>query len=127
VHLAYREDDINTVLPITNFGGGNYLFPSLLNNLNAATTNQRLNPNVGQISAMLPVGTSNYNALQVGVTKRLSHMYAFQVSYTWAKSIDDNSSSTFGDSFANSVSSLPFFAKDLRHSVSDSISARTSC
>jgi hypothetical protein len=119
VHLAYREDDINTVLPITNLGGGNYLFPSLLNNLSAATTNQRLNPHVGQISAMLPVGTSNYNSLQVGVTKRLSHMYAFQVSYTWAKSIDDNSSSTFGDSFANSVSSLPFFAKDLRHSVSD--------
>ena len=33
--------------------------------------------------------------------------------------MDDNSSSTFGDTFANSVSSLPYFAKDDRHAVSD--------
>jgi hypothetical protein len=119
VHLAYREDDINTVQPIANLGGGNYEFPSLVNNISAATTNPRINPNVGQISAMLPIGTANYNALQAGVTKRLSNRYQFQASYTWAKSIDDNSSSTFGDSFANSVSSLPYFAKDDRHAVSD--------
>ncbi len=119
VHLAYREDDINTVQPIANLGGGNYEFPSLQNNTSASTTNPRLNTNVGQISAMLPIGTANYNALQAGVTKRLSHRYQMQASYTWAKSIDDNSSSTFGDSFANSVSSLPFFAKDDRHAVSD--------
>ncbi len=119
VHLPYREDDINTVQPIANLGGGNYEFPSLLNNLNAATVNPRLNTNVGQISAMIPIGTANYNALLVGITKHLSHRYQFQASYTWQKSIDDNSSSTFGDSFANSVSSLPLFAKDDRHAVSD--------
>ena len=33
--------------------------------------------------------------------------------------MDDGSSSTFGDTFANSVSSLPFFAKDARYAVSD--------
>lgn len=119
IHLAYREDDINTVQPIANLGGGNYEFPSLQNNINTSTVNQRLNPNVGQISAMLPISTANYNALQAGLTKRLSHRYQMQVSYTWAKSIDDNSSSTFGDTFANSVSSLPYFAKDDRHAVSD--------
>jgi hypothetical protein len=37
----------------------------------------------------------------------------------WAKSIDDGSSSTFGDTFANSVSSLPYFARDRRIAVSD--------
>ncbi|MDP9038707.1 MAG: carboxypeptidase regulatory-like domain-containing protein [Acidobacteriota bacterium] len=119
VHLAFREDDINTVQPIANLGGGNYEFPSLLNNLQASTVNPRLNPNVGQISAMLPVGGSNYNSLQASLSKRLSHRFQLQLSYTWAKSIDDGSSSTFGDSFANSVSSLPFFAKDVRHAVSD--------
>ena len=119
VHLAYREDDINTVQPISNLGGGTYEFPSLSNNINAATTNPRLNTNVGQISAMLPTGTSNYNALQTSVIKRISHNYQWQVSYTWAKTMDDGSSSTFGDTFANSVSSLPFFAKDARYAVSD--------
>ena len=119
VHLAYREDDINTVQPIANLGGGNYEFPSLSNNISASTTNPRINPNVGQISAMLPIGTSQYNALLVGLTKRLSQRYQMQASYTWAKGEDDGSSSTFGDTFANSVSSLPYFAKDDRHAVSD--------
>jgi len=118
-HLPYREDDINTVQPIAEPGGGVYEFPSLLNNINPATRNPRMNPNVGQISAMLPVGISNYNSLQAGITKRLIKRLQLQGSFTWAKSIDDGSSSTFGDSFANSVSSLPYFAKDRRIAVSD--------
>ena len=120
VHLAYREDDVNTVLPLPGeLPGGIYEFPSLSNNISAATTNPRLNPNVGQISAMIPEGYSEYDALQTGVTKRLAHRIQFQASYTWAKSIDDGSSSTFGDTFANSVSSLPLFARDRRRAVSD--------
>jgi Carboxypeptidase regulatory-like domain/TonB-dependent Receptor Plug Domain len=116
-HLAYREDDINTVQPIA--GGGPYEFPSLSNNIGASTTNPRLNPYVGQISAMIPEGFSLYNSLQAGVTKRLTTRFQLQASYTWAKSIDDGSSSTFGDTFANSVSSLPYFARPLRIGVSD--------
>jgi hypothetical protein len=117
-HLAYREDDLNTVQPIVA-SGGVYEFPSLSNNINAATTNPRLNPFVGQISAMIPEGFNIYNSLQAGVTKRLTTRLQFQVSYTWAKNIDDGSSSTFGDTFANSVSSLPSFARPLRIAVSD--------
>ncbi|MGB8535129.1 MAG: carboxypeptidase regulatory-like domain-containing protein [Acidobacteriaceae bacterium] len=120
VHLPYREDDINTVLPLAGeLPGGVYEFPSLSNNISAATTNPRLNPNVGQISAFLPYGYSEYDALQTGITKRLTHRIQFQASYTWGKSIDDGSSSTFGDTFANSVSSLPYFARDRRRAVSD--------
>jgi len=118
-HLPYREDDINTVQPIARLDGGVYEFPSLLNNISAATRNPRLNPKVGQISAMLPIGFSNYNSLQAGVTKRLTKRLQLQGAFTWAKSLDDGSSSTFGDSFANSVSSLPYFAKDRRYAVSD--------
>jgi hypothetical protein len=119
VRIAYRVDDINTVQPIANLGNGIYEFPSLLNNIHANTTNPRLNTNVGQISAMIPIGYSSYSALQVGVTKRLSHQLQAQASYTWGKSMDDGSSSTFGDTFANSVSSLPYFAPDRRRAVSD--------
>ena len=119
VHLAYREDDLNTVLPIAELQGGIYEFPSLSNNISAGTANPRLNTNVGQISAMIPVGYSEYDALQTGVTKRLTHRVQFQASYTWARSIDDGSSSTFGDTFANSVSSLPLWGRDRRRGVSD--------
>ena len=42
-----------------------------------------------------------------------------QAAFTWQKNIDDGSSSTFGDTFANSVSSLPYFAPDRRKAVSD--------
>jgi hypothetical protein len=119
VHLAYREDDLNTVQPIAEMAGGVYEFPSLSNNISASTTNPRLNTNVGQISAMIPVGYSDYAALQTSIAKQLKHWLQFQGAYTWQKSIDDGSSSTFGDTFANSVSSLPLFARDRRRAVSD--------
>jgi hypothetical protein len=43
----------------------------------------------------------------------------FGVSYTWARSFDDGSSSTFGDTFINSVSSLPAWAPKRRKALSD--------
>lgn len=125
VRIAYREDDINTVQPIAELAGRIYEFPSLSNNISSSTVNPRLNTNVGQISAMIPEGFSEYNALQTGITKRLSHRFQLQGSYTWGKSIDDGSSSTFGDTFANSVSSLPDFAPDRRRAVSDFNVAQT--
>ena len=119
-HLPYREDDINTVQPIAELAGQQYEFPALYSTTTyAKITNPKLNTNVGQISSMIPEGFLIYNSLQVGVTKRLSKRYQYQVSYTLAKATDDGSSSTFGDSFANSVSSLPYFARDRRIAVSD--------
>ena len=119
-HLPYREDDINTVQPIAELPGGYYEFPALYSTSTyAKITNPRLNTNVGQISAMIPEGFLIYNSLQAGLTKRLTKHYQYQVSYTWAKGIDDGSSSTFGDTFFNSVSSLPYFARDRRIAVSD--------
>jgi len=119
-HLPYREDDINTTLPIAELPGEEYEFPALYSTTTyAKITNPKLNPNVGQISAMIPEGFLIYNSMQASITKRLSHRYQYQVSYTWQKGIDDGSSSTFGDTFFNSVSSLPYFARDRRIAVSD--------
>jgi hypothetical protein len=119
-HLPYREDDINTVQPIAELAGQQYEFPALYSTTTyAKITNPRINPNVGQISAMIPQGFLIYNSLQAGISKRLSRHYQYQVSYTWAKGIDDGSSSTFGDTFFNSISSLPYFARDRRIAVSD--------
>ena len=47
------------------------------------------NPNFASISLVSTSADSNYNSLQVGLTKRVSHGLQFQSSYTWAKSIDD--------------------------------------
>jgi Carboxypeptidase regulatory-like domain/TonB-dependent Receptor Plug Domain len=118
VHLPYREDDINTVQPMGMLNGM-YEFPSLVNNTPGNTPNPKLNNALGQISSMIPIGYSEYSALQAQLTKRMTKSLQLQASYTWQKSIDDGSSSTFGDTFANSVSSLPYFAPDRRRAVSD--------
>lgn len=112
VHLPYRIDDVNTVLP-TAVVNNNYFFPV------PRGSGTRLNPNVGQISALFFTGGSTYNALQVMLTKRMVKRLQGNISYTWGKSLDDGSSSTFGDTFANSVSSLPLWAPSRRKARSD--------
>jgi len=110
-HLPYRVDDANTVQPTVV--DGNYFFPT------PRGSGAKINPAVGQISALFFVGHSNYNALQVNLTKHLTRRLTGNVSYTWGKSFDDGSSSTFGDTFSNSVSSLPTWAPGVRYSLSD--------
>jgi hypothetical protein len=119
-HLPYRVDDVNTVQPIVS--NGNYLFygPNGTASPSAAALKAALlNPNIGQISAVFMTGYSHYNSLQTSLIKRFSHHTQFQLSYTWSKSMDDGSSSTFGDTFANSVSSLPLWAPNRRRGISD--------
>jgi hypothetical protein len=119
-HLPYRVDDVNTVQPIVN--NGNYLFfgpNGTASPTASALSARKLNPNIGQISAVFMTGYSHYNSLQTSLTKNFTHRTQFQISYTWSKSIDDGSSSTFGDTFANSVSSLPLWAPDRRRGISD--------
>ena len=119
-HLPYRVDDVNTVQPIVS--NGSYLFygPNGTASPSAAALKAAmLNPNIGQISAVFMTGYSHYNSLQTSLTKSFTHHTQFQISYTWSKSMDDGSSSTFGDTFANSVSSLPLWAPNRRRGISD--------
>lgn len=48
--------------------------------------------NFGNIADMATMGTSNYNALQVMVTKRLGTYVSALGSYTWSRSLDEFSS-----------------------------------
>lgn len=64
-------------------------------------------------------GYSHYNSLQASLNKSFAHHTQIGASYTWVKSIEDGSSSTFGDTFANSVSSLPLWAPDRCRAISD--------
>jgi hypothetical protein len=49
----------------------------------------------------------------------MSHGFQFQTSFTWNKSIDDNSGTIAGDTLANSISSLSWFDLRLDRGVSD--------
>ncbi|HYR43071.1 MAG TPA: hypothetical protein VER98_08610, partial [Terriglobia bacterium] len=81
--------------------------------------------NAGAIRFVDWAGDSFYNALQLGVTKRMSRGLQIQGSYTWGKSIDSNSGVIAGDTLANSVSSLQWFDLKMNRAVSDYDIGRT--
>src|SRR4029077_15766540 len=112
VHQPFRADDSNIVLPVAKTAQG-YVWPT------PAGSGTRVNPNVGQISRLYWQDSSLYDALQVRISKRMSHGLQLGGSYTWAKSIDDGSSTLAGNAFGNSISSLYYFDSRLRRGLSD--------
>jgi outer membrane receptor protein involved in Fe transport len=111
VHMENRADDVNLVLPALTPEGYLWPFP--------AGSGTRLNPTVGAIRGIYWDGDAEYDALEVQVSKRMSHGFQAQGSYTWGKSIDTGSASTLGDPFLNSVSSPFWFCKSCRRGLSD--------
>jgi hypothetical protein len=112
VHLPFHADEINDFQPTLSPVG--YLWPG------PGVTGTRLFPNLtGQVSTNQWSTSSTYHGLNLSAIKRLSHGLQFQGSYTFSKSLDDGSSGIAGDTFGNSVSSLPLFDPRLRHGPSD--------
>jgi hypothetical protein len=110
VHLPYRTDDADIVLPTLTSAG--YLWPK--------TLGIQVNPTVGRIDRLAFDADSYYNALQIGVEKKMSHGLQLQGSFTWGKSLDTGSSTIAGDQFSNSPSSVPvYFAPSVRKGQSD--------
>jgi outer membrane receptor protein involved in Fe transport len=101
VHLMMRGDDGNmsgapgSASPevSTQFG---YLFPAVP---------AKVNPNLGVVRYIFWNTGSNYNALNVNVDKKFAHGFQFQVAYTFSKSLDDDSQTIAGDTFANGINS----------------------
>ncbi len=113
VHQALRVDDANIVFPIALTPAG-YLWP------NPVASGAQINTSIsGAIRSLFWAGDSFYSALEVGVVKKMSHGLQVQGSFTWGKSIDNNSGATNGDTLANAFSSIHW--DDLRTSraVSD--------
>jgi hypothetical protein len=116
-HQAFRADDGNVVIPtLTSIG---YMYPagggSLINP----------SPNVGAVRFLNWPGNSSYNAMQIGVLKKMSRGLQIQGSYTWGKSIDNNSGVVAGDTFGNGIGSLPWFDLRLTRALSDYNVGRT--
>jgi Carboxypeptidase regulatory-like domain/TonB dependent receptor/TonB-dependent Receptor Plug Domain len=110
VHLPFRLDNINMVLPTLTPAG--YLFPPV-------STSQKLNPNFGRVTAMLWQANSFYDALQVDLTKKVTHGIEFHVAYTWGKSIDTLSATVADDSYPNGMFNPLFFDQRTSRGLSD--------
>src|SRR4029077_15768221 len=101
VHMPFRVDSYNEVIPTLTSAG--FLFPAPVG------TGTKINTNFGRIDGLFYRADSYYDGLVGGITKRMSHGIQFQTSYTWGKSIDNNSAAIAGDQFSNGVSSLSWY------------------
>ena len=110
VHLPFLVNDANIVLPSQKTAEG-YIWPS--------TTGQLLNPNIGRMDFETWSSSAIYQALQTRVTKRLSHGFQVQGSYTWGRSIDTSSGTGTPDTFQNAITSMFFFDPRLHRGPSD--------
>jgi hypothetical protein len=123
VHLLIRGDDGNmsgapqSAAPsqVTPYG---YLFPCGPDGTGAACVpgfsptgtnlspvSAQVNPNLGVIRYIFWGTDSNYNALNVMLNRVFAHGFQFQVAYTYSKSLDDDSQTIAGDTFANGINS----------------------
>jgi hypothetical protein len=111
VHLPFHADEINDIQPTHTDAG--FLWP-------LGPTGTRLFPKLGgQVSTVQWSTSSTYHGLNLSAIRRLTHGLQFQGSYTFSKSIDTGSSGIAGDTFGNSVSSLPLFDPSARRGLSD--------
>jgi len=88
-------------------------------------TNAQVNPNVGTVRYIFWNTSANYNGLNVNLDKKFAHGFQFQVAYTFAKSLDDDSQTIAGDTFANGINSPWWFLPKLFYGPSDFNVAQT--
>jgi hypothetical protein len=79
---------------------------------------RRINENVGQINGTTWQASSVYHALSLRLSRRTQRT-TMGASYTWAKSIDNNSASVSGGQFTNSINGLPLYFMNLWRGLSD--------
>jgi Carboxypeptidase regulatory-like domain/TonB-dependent Receptor Plug Domain len=116
IHLPYRVDNIDMVLPTLTAAG--YVFPP-------TSTSQTLNPNFGRINSTLWQANSFYHALQADLTKRVTHGVQFHAAYTFGKSIDTLSATEADDAFPNGLFNQLFFDQRTSRGLSDFDVAQT--
>jgi hypothetical protein len=137
VHLPYRVDNIDMVLPTPTPAG--YVWPcgpdgkgnpcatgflptgSQANPIPSAA----LNPNFGRINSTLWQASSFYDGLQADIAKRISHGVEFHAAYTWGKSIDTLSATEADDAFPNGLFNQLFFDQRTSRGLSDFNVAQT--
>ena len=111
IHL-WREADFNNAIPLDDSGTR---FSPI-----AANLVKRRNPNFANIRFKTPDAQSFYNAMQLSLVSRFSQGFQAQVSYTFSKSIDDQSSSLGRNEFGNGQArTVDPYNKRLNRGLSD--------
>jgi hypothetical protein len=126
VHLPFRVDDANMVIPTKTPAG--YLWPQVDVDGNIPTSGlppDPINTKFGRTNATLYMGNSYYHALELQLANRMSHGLQVQGAYTWSKSIDNNSATIAGDQFGNGIATLDWFDGGRSRGVSDFNIGRT--
>jgi hypothetical protein len=108
VHLPWRNNNMDTVLPTATSEG--YVYP---------VKGTVLNPGFGRIAGTLFNADSSYNALQTSLVKRFSHGVQGQLSYTFSKSIDDASGAFSSNEYSNTVGIPVPFDTSINRGLSD--------
>ncbi|RXH54681.1 Oar protein [Granulicella sibirica] len=92
--------DLAVQLAYVGSHGYNLVFPSGINQLTAANLGKgqaaRPFPQYQALTGYQTGAISNYNSLQLSVTKRLSHGLSFDTNYVWSKFLDEADSSGWG-------------------------------
>jgi hypothetical protein len=119
-HNPFQSDSANSVLP-TLVSGVGYVWPVPYTGslTSSAQILRLLNPTVNGIHNTMWESRSWYNSMVVKVDKRMSHGFQLQGSFTWSKSIDDESGSFAGDTFELDDSSQPWYDLRLDKGLSD--------
>jgi hypothetical protein len=129
IHQPFRVDDFDQILPTKTSAG--YLWPqvdangNLTSGPNAGNPPDPFNPTYNSVRGMFYQGRSYYDAVEMQVSKRMSHGFQLQGVFTWGKSIDTSSATVAGDAFGNSISSLNYFDTKLGRGLSDFNVGRT--
>src|SRR2546429_9575088 len=101
VHQPFRVDDANLTIPTKTSAG--YVWP-----FDPATgaALDPINPNFGSIRGMFYRGGFSYNALELQLSKRMSHGFQVQGTFTWSKSFETSSAPVAGITLGDSVFTL---------------------
>jgi hypothetical protein len=146
-HNPFQTDELNTVFPYRTSAG--WLFPNPIgsgcitaaapgspvcgltdvalglpatfsSNPTGIVPGLLINPATALIQSTTFDAASWYNALQVGVDKRMSHGFQFGASFTWGKSLDTSSSSFAGDNYSNNITpTIPWWDQSITKGPSD--------
>jgi carboxypeptidase family protein len=124
-HNPYQSDDFNIAFP-TKVLGTRWLFPNPIGsavfnpNATGIVSGQEVNASVAEIQSTAWKSKSWYDALQVGLEKRMSHGLQAEVSFTWSKTEDTTSGSFAGDNFAGDLNpTIPWWDLNLIKGLSD--------